>query len=595
MADAETFQMVITPSVKFEIPEYQRNYSWTKEEMRDLWRDLNNVLGESEEGLTSKDHFYGMFLFDVDEDEGVYQIIDGQQRITTAIILLNEIKNRLLEVGNEEDADIIRYDYIKDGRGYKLTLGPEQDDRVLKDEILVDGDLDGPIDSLSETPSQARLLRAKKFFQEKLESKDEQYLLNLREEIESLEVLSYEVNSITRAVKIFETANDRGRDLTTLDKTKSFLMLQIYLNKGEDSKESIEDEIELLQSRFGSMYEKIDEINSPSHWGNFSEDNIQRFHYILWDEEWTSSRGERYYQNLLDHLKKKIRESSQPLGQIEEYSTELQNAFRDHEYLTRVSDADDRERHLIKRMELTGSIGNVRPLLLALQMKRGSYIGDEEYIDLLDRIETLVVRIYLIAQKRAYTGRYKLYRLARDAYQENISVGEIRNRLAEITEEYADDEKVRESLSRDNLYKDFDEQEQRYLMYFYEATLQENSNREKMPFNLKEWVEGQLVGGEDEVNIEVDHIHPQTPEENHGLDEYKHRLGNLSILPEGENSSLQNAVREDKEEAYKEINLEMNRDIVSDLEDWGEDAILERGNEIRNRIIERWPIKEESN
>lgn len=263
----------------------------------------------------------------------------------------------------------------------------------------------------------------------------------------------------------------------------------------------------------------------------------------------------------------------------------------DHEYLTRVSDSDDRERYLIKRMELTGSIGNVRPLLLALQMKRGSYISDEEYIDLLDRIETLVVRIYLIAQKRAYTGRYKLYRLARDVYKENISVDEVRGRLAEITEEYAGDEKVRESLSRDDLYNDFNEQEQRYLMYFYEATLQKQSDREKMPFNLKEWVEGQLVGGEDEINIEVDHIHPQTPDEGLGLDEYKHRLGNLSILPKGENSSLQNAVQEDKKEAYKKINLEMNRSIVSDLDGWDEDAILKRGDEIRNKIIERWGLR----
>lgn len=592
MAEAEDFRKVITPSVKFSIPEYQRNYSWTDEELGDLWRDLNNVLGESETDIERKSHFYGMFLFDVDEKERQYNIIDGQQRITTAIILLNEIRNRFLELGMDEDADIIADDYIQNRHGYKLSLGREDDDRVLKDEILLEGELESSISTLADTPSQARLLQAKKFFHDKLENKDGAFLDNLKGEIEDLEVLSYEVNSITRAVKIFETANDRGRSLTILDKTKSFLMLQIYLHETDSNEEEISDEINLLQSRFGKMYEKIDEINDDAHWGSFSEDNIQRFHYILWDQDWTTSRGERHFQNLLPHLKERIRSSSRPLDDIEDYSTELQEAFRAHECLTRISDSDDRERYLIKRMELAGSMGNVRPLLLALRMKKGSYISEDDYIELLRRVETLIVRIYVIAQRRAYTGRYKIYNLAREVYQENATVDEIKEQIRQITEEYADDEKLEESLSTKEFYKEFDKSEQRYLMYFYEASLQEESDREKMPFNLKEWVEGKLVGGEKDINIEVDHIHPQTPNEDLGLDELEHRLGNLSILPEGENKSLQNAIRADKEEAYKEINLEMNRDIVSDLSDWNEESILSREAKIKRRLMERWDLQD---
>lgn len=590
MADADTFQRIITPSVKFAIPEYQRNYSWTEDELEDLWRDLNNVIGGSNSEFENKSHFYGMFLFNVDNEEGVYNIIDGQQRITTAIILLNEIKTRLNELGLENDATGILYDYIKDSHGYKLTLGPDDDDRVFKDEILDRNHLENDIESIADTPSQSRLLEAKEFFSSKLKSKDEDYLLDLKDEIGRLEVMSYEVDSISRAVKIFETANDRGRNLTNLDKTKSFLMLQIYLNRNGDEQEAIDDEIALLQTRFGKMYEKIDEINNSDHWSSFSEDSIQRYHYILWDKEWTSSQGEKYYQNLLSHLKDKIRGEEDPLEQIHDYSKELQNAFRAHEHLTRISDANNKERRIIKRMELTGSMGNVRPLLLALRMKRGSTISEQEYIGLLRRIETLVVRIYVIAQKRAYTGRYKIYRLARDIYQENVSVSEIGERIASITRDYADDGSAADSLSRDDFYGDFKKREQRYLLYFFEEALQGESNREKMPFSLKEWVSGQLVGGEKEVNLNVEHIHPQTPSEDLDVDDCEHRLGNLSILPEGENKSLQNTVRADKEEAYKEINLEMNKDIVSDLSKWDSERIIARENEIRSKLLERWPI-----
>lgn len=580
---------MITPSVKFEIPEYQRNYSWTEEELGDLWRDLNNVLGRGDDGLKEKSHFYGMFLFDVDDDEGIYRIIDGQQRITTAIILLNEIRHRLRELGADREAGRIKDDYIKNRHGYKLMLGPEDDDQIFKDEILDRADLEQDIASLSDSPSQKRLLEAKEFFAEKLESKDEDFLSDLRQEIGGLEAMSYEVNSITRAVKVFETANDRGRNLTDLDKTKSFLMLQIYLNESEENEEAIEDQIDLLQTRFGKMYRKIDEINDDEHWGSFSEDNIQRFHYILWDESWTSSRGERYYQNLLSNLKENIRSSTQSMEEIRHYSKELLGAFHAHEHLTRISDESE-EHQIIKRMELAGSMGNVRPLLLALRMKKGETIPPEQYLELLRLVETLVARVYVIAQKRAYTGRYKIYRLARDIYQEEVSVSEIESRLRSITEDYADDTTVHNSLSQDDLYGEYDQSEQRFLLYFYEASLQAESDREKMPYSLRNWVNGQLVGAGDEIEVEVEHIHPQTPAEESEVDEHKHKLGNLSILPKGENSSLQNAVGTDKEEAYKNINLEMNKDIVPDLKDWGEEQISSRGDEITRRILQRWPI-----
>jgi hypothetical protein len=590
MTDAEKFQRMITPSVKFEIPEYQRNYSWSDEEWDDLWRDLNNVLGQGDGSLENKSHFYGMFLFDV--DDRVYRIIDGQQRVTTAIILLNEIRYRLQEIGANNDAEIIKDDYIKNRHGYKLTLGPDEDDQIFKDKVLDCKDIEQDIDTLSDSPSQRRLLKAKEFFAERLKQKDKDFLIDLQQEINELEAMSYEVQSITRAVKIFETANDRGRNLTDLDKTKSFLMLQIYLNENEENEEAIEDQIDLLQSRFGEMYRKIDEINNDEHWGSFSEDNIQRYHYILWDRDWTSSRGERYYQNLLSNLKEKIRGSTQPMEQIHDYSKELLEAFRAHEHLTRISDVADEEHQIIKRMELAGSMGNVRPLLLALRMKRGSTITPDEYHSILRLVETLVVRVYVIAQKRAYTGRYKIYRLARDIYQEEVTVSEIKSQIYSITEDYADNSTVRNSLSQDDFYSDYDPSEQRYLLYFYEASVQAESDREKMPYSLRNWVNGQLVGAGNEIDIEVEHIHPQTPVEESKVDEHKHRLGNLSILPKGENSSLQNAVGTDKEEAYKEINLEINKDIVPDLKDWSEEQISKREDKITRRVLQRWPVHE---
>lgn len=109
-----------------------------------------------------------------------------------------------------------------------------------------------------------------------------------------------------------------------------------------------------------------------------------------------------------------------------------------------------------------------------------------------------------------------------------------------------------------------------------------------MPFSLEKWVNQKLVGADKEVKIEVDHIHPQSPNQDIDLEEDKNRLGNLSILPEGENKSLQNAVRADKEEVYKYVNLAMNKAIVSELENWDKDSIEKREERIIKHILNRW-------
>lgn len=111
-----------------------------------------------------------------------------------------------------------------------------------------------------------------------------------------------------------------------------------------------------------------------------------------------------------------------------------------------------------------------------------------------------------------------------------------------------------------------------------------------MPYDLDSWVNGQLRTSDDEdVNIEVDHIHPQSPEDVEIDEDFKHRVGNLSILPEGENKSLQNAAQADKQESYKSINLEMNREIVEDLPRWDEDAIEAREEDIVEHVLQEWP------
>ncbi len=96
----------------FRIPDFQRGYSWEEQQLQDFWEDLKNLkedklhyTGLLTVELLSKDEVRNketwqddLWLFDAKLK--AYYLIDGQQRLTTSIILINEILDK---VGDEDD------------------------------------------------------------------------------------------------------------------------------------------------------------------------------------------------------------------------------------------------------------------------------------------------------------------------------------------------------------------------------------------------------------------------------------------------------------------------------------------------------------
>ena len=84
--DLKSLSQIFRDEISFVVPDYQRGYSWSKDkQLEDLWEDLENMPENSH-------HYTGMFTFcKDDEDDNKYIIVDGQQRMTTLIILINEL------------------------------------------------------------------------------------------------------------------------------------------------------------------------------------------------------------------------------------------------------------------------------------------------------------------------------------------------------------------------------------------------------------------------------------------------------------------------------------------------------------------------
>ena len=106
-----TFRKLIGNGLTYRIPRFQRDYSWTDDEWEDLWADLMGTLQPEGESA----HYMGYLVLQSSDDK-TFEVIDGQQRLTTvSIIVLAVLKNlqRLIDSGNDSEANKRRMEQIR--------------------------------------------------------------------------------------------------------------------------------------------------------------------------------------------------------------------------------------------------------------------------------------------------------------------------------------------------------------------------------------------------------------------------------------------------------------------------------------------------
>lgn len=261
------------------IPDYQRNYAWTNQQLRDLWEDLGTI------GDDGPPHFTGTVVIEKGEKPlfrhgkpyQIYRVIDGQQRLTTVTILLFCIYEKLIELtektGSEDirkTAENILREYIMEEDVYKLKLSLG-DDVFLKDVILRKEPTE-IVGKPPQTPSEERLRYAKDFFREKLkEINNFSYLNGLLKKITMwLQVIRYEVTRGIEACLLFEAMNDRGRPVSDIDKVKNHLIYTAYKHKEEIL-------VNHINAALGEIFRNMMTIEGRG----FDEDNLLRYHWVL--------------------------------------------------------------------------------------------------------------------------------------------------------------------------------------------------------------------------------------------------------------------------------------------------------------------------
>lgn len=224
-ASASTAGALFSSSM-FEVPPYQREYSWKEDEVKEFFEDI-------QKNLDQESYFLGLII--LTEEAGRSQIVDGQQRIVTLTLLASalyheaKLRNRLV-LADRLQADFLRsIDYTTDETNPRVILTDEADNATLQD-ILKNG-LNAKKSKESDSVS-AQILQSftfiAKILGEDLKSDQFKRLGKWTEFITTKLYFAVFVHpDPATAYGVFEVINTRGRDLTTADLLKNYVLSQI--------------------------------------------------------------------------------------------------------------------------------------------------------------------------------------------------------------------------------------------------------------------------------------------------------------------------------------------------------------------------------
>ena len=547
---------------KIFVPTYQRAYSWDTEfEKANSPKQTNVFLSDLEDynkSSTKSRYYFGHFLFEEKEDKK-FGVIDGQQRMTTIVIFLSALFNRLKQIRplNENEQETFE-DIIKRNSTYRFET-VDYDKQLFKDYVIDQTKKDK---KGLETESAKRIVTAFDFFSSQLADKDETYLLKMLDTVQNASCTTHPVKDESEAIQMFIFQNNRGKKPSNLEIIKAQFMFNVHLYGGEEKEALIEE----IKNRFEKIYKSISSIEY-----RINEDDVLvytlRVHFnSLWET------------NAIDKINKLLSEEN-PIPFIKSFTQSLATSF---EHLTTFFGTDERENLEVHSLVTLGGIGIAMPFIIKAY-KFG--LQTNQINQLCSKLESMVLRHRLIGTRADITSRLN------DVYQKftngNPDIKPIVDRIEWM-----------KTVSSDSWWWAYWNNKE------LERSIQGGINHSTAKYLLWKYenhLEGQGKSGytatrfDKIVSPELEHIAPQTENPETGYDNYDEEfvnqyincLGNYLLLSKSHNCSVGNNPFADKRNSYN--HLEQQREIqrlTSDNPTWTKQLIQTRKDKIVKFITE---------
>ncbi len=563
----------------FEIPSYQRGYAWQERQLKDFWNDLEHV-----SKLGDKFHYmHSLTLRELENEfeNSVFEIIDGQQRLATSLILLSLLakitKHKDPKYYSMNLEPILSYKYYGLSEAFRAIMEEEKDLKAFKTSFYA-----------------KNLIDAYEFFKEKISNTPVGTLEKMFDALIKKMLFSVVELNDDRIdpFSSFETINNRGKDLSTLELLKNRLHFVAHKICDEEDLENIQQEINDTYTR---IYHDL---------RFFKDDHLEDFlkYFVAYYYGEKKDFKERLLNTAFD-AHKKYDDLYDEYEKINDLLLYLSYSSKVWYFLHTL---DDEELRIEITPKMCGLLDKMRrlnalsdnaflPLLLSLltiqlAVRSGSerHYTTKELEGLLEYLERFGFLIYGVAGKN--TAKNEWIELAFQAFrayrswEDRITIEDLPTLEKNFFKgEHSGLELLEESIhSKKNTEKWYRwGKALNYLLYEYELY-----HNPETTLNFDGSIES------------IEHILPQKPDQGYSAKEKSwaknphivHALGNLLLIPKNANSSLSNKPFDEKRKEY--LKGSYSEKEVAKNASFGVAQIKERSEKLLDFLIAHYRIAE---
>lgn len=522
------------------VPLYQRPYDWDIDKVSQLWDDVDK---------NDPGYFLGIVLFkpgQLDDPHPTnFEIVDGQQRLATLLLLLRAAVETLKQIGAKEDANEFQRDYIAQRpagvKESRPTLVLSKRDKNKFESLL-----------LGESLSDRRVFiswknqeKAIEFFREKFKNLNddrgkEGIIKFVNEKVLKLSFLEILLGTDSDVYQFFETLNDRGMDLSIADLIKNRVCAETA--KQHKSVEESASIIDRISEKVGAG--KFKTFLLHYCWANGKEvEPTPRKKLMAW------------YGEQIDQA-----------GDIEKFLNHLEDAAlqRYVNYVAPNKCPDKAKKSLFVYLDALGAT-RCYPLLL----KGEEYLNRKDFLQLCNAIEVLTFRHSTILKRDAKTLEGFFYELIKNIRDKKP--------IKDILEKF----RQQPAIKANDLFK----------LAFTEFVPVSHKLARYTLWKIEETMIGKKQASLDWDNLTLEHILAE------GLDwarreEYLERLGNLTLLSFKMNDEAANKpFKIKKKKIYeKEKRIKITKDLTK-FTDFTKDTIILRQKYLAEMAVKVWNAK----
>ena len=550
-----TYELVgdlLSRQIYFHVPEHQRDYSWGEDEVSQFWDDIWK-------GVESRtEHFLGPIVLRNTDGGKNFEIIDGQQRLTTSLILLSAIRNAY---GERADAlaSTLQTTYFGHIDRKSRTIIPKFKMNSMNDEVFrnyiaeqkPDKEISDRAKGRSTKTPNRKILNAYSYLKSKIDELiksdgafDNEKLADLEEFIkEKLSVIQITVSDEADAYALFETLNERGIELSALDLLKNHL----FKHAGSSR--------EAVKRRWQETLANLDE--------NIGSKFIR--HY------WVSKNGRVQAGRLYRVIRDSARDRSAVVKLSEDLlrNSELYNALSASDFEFWDEFGED-VRSNISCLKFLNAAQCMPVLMASFNM-----MEKEEFSKIVRLMVVMAVRYSLICQYR--TGALEI------AYADlahKIAKGEIKRPGA-----------ARRYLA--SLYPS----DQDFMNHFLSAEIRTAKHARFLLREIElQRTSGTSVPTADPAFVNLEHIMPKSQNQHwrnigdldgESYDSWVYRVGNLVLIEKSINNAVGSDSFEKKRIDFAKSALISTKSIAQ-VERWTTDEIVKRQNDLTPFAVARW-------